>query len=380
VVAHNGATIFGGAERWTVRLLGHLQERGHRVLLLCRDESMAREVQSRGVEARVAHLGGHVALHEAWSFGRLLRRLRPDGLLLSTFKKVWLGGMGARLAGVPRVVARIGLSSDRPARRIVYRVAFRRWVHRIVTNSEEIRAGVLADLPEIPPERVATVYNGVDRPALRRAPGAVRAELGLAPEAPVVGAVARLAGQKRLDRLLRVVARLPDAVRCIVAGDGPDGPDLRELARSLGVEDRVRFLGHREDVGDVLDALDLFLLTSDREGMSNSMLEALAAGVPVVSTPVSGAREALDPLPDGRAPGQVVAAEVGALARAVDELLLAPGSAEIRATMTAAARARARTRFDWDDKVRRWEQLLARDVTSPVHQGISRAEAADPVP
>lgn len=377
VVAHNGAAIFGGAERWTVRLLAGLQSRGHRVLLLCRDERIAAEARRKGVDARVARLRGHVVLPDAWRLALLLRELRPDALLLSTFKKTWLGGMGARLAGVPRVVARIGLSSDRPARRFVYRIALTRFVDRVVANSDEIRAAVLEDLPGLDRRRVVTVYNGVEAPPRRREPGALRRELDLAPDVPVLGTVARLATQKRLDRLLRVVAELPPRAVCLVAGDGPERGALRELARELGLGERVRFLGHRDDVGDVLAALDVYVVTSDREGMSNSMLEALAAGVPVISTPVSGTAAALEPLPDGQHPGRVVSADVPSLARAVGELLADPVACR---AMGAAARERAHTRFDRKEELDRWERLLTRDVMADVGEQRAAAPApADPL-
>jgi len=369
IIAQNGSRIFGGGERFIVKLLVRLQARGHRVLFLCRDEFVASETERRGVEAQVFHVGGHVALHDAVRLGVFLHRASPDGLLLSSFNKVFLGGMAGRIGRVPRVVARFGLSSDRPARRFVYPIALRRWVDRIVVNSTMFRDGVRADLPGVDPEKIITIYNGVDVPERRRPAGAVRCELGIGPEAPVIGAVARLSRQKRLDRLLRVTAALPDDVTCLVAGHGPGEADLRELARSLGIESRVRFLGLRDDVGDVLDALDVYVITSATEGLSNSMLEALACGVPVISTPVSGASTALESLADGRIPGRIVEPEPGALTAAVAELLTDRG---LRERMSEAARARVRERFDWDDKLDRWEQLLTGDVMAPVGEGVTQ--------
>lgn len=380
LVAHNGAAIFGGAERWTVRLLAGLQGRGHRVLFLCRDEDIAARARARGVPARVAHLGGHVALHDAARLALQLRRLAPDGLLLGTFKKTWLGAMAAHGAGVPRVVARIGLSSDRPGRRWVYRVAFRRWIHRIVVNADGLRAGVLEDLPGIAPERVITLYNGVDGLESEPGPGSgtVRRALGISPETPVVGTVARLAEQKRLGRLLDAVARLPSEVHCVIAGDGPERSGLEARAARPDLADRVHILGHRDDVAAVLGALDLLVVTSDREGMSNSMLEALAAGVPVVSTDVSGADEALGPGPDGVPPGVVVPREAEAVAAAVSGLL---DDADLRRRMGEAGRRRVRERFDQRQKILAWETLLARDVEADVHEGpsaLQRRGAAHP--
>ena len=337
-----------------MRLLQRLQQRGHRVLFLCRDEGIAERARALGVPAEVAHLGGHVSLHHAARFAAQLRRHRPDALLLGTFKKTWLGALGARLARVPRVVARIGLATDLPGRSAFYRLAFGRWIDQVVVNAGELRGAVLASLPALNPERVVVIWNGVDALARTRPAGALRAELGIPAGAPVVGAVARLASQKRLELLLGAVARL-DGARCVLAGDGPEEEALRRTARKLGLGDRVTFLGHREAVGDVLDALDVFAVTSRTEGMSNAMLEALAAGVPVVSTPVSGAAEALEPLADGRRPGLVVEPDEGAWADVLGRLL---GDAEEREQMAGAARERAVARFAWEDKVARWEALL----------------------
>jgi glycosyltransferase involved in cell wall biosynthesis len=368
VVAHNGAAIFGGAERWTVRMLSRLQARGHRVVLLCRDPEIRDRVRERGVPAEVARLGGHASLHHALRFAARLRELRPDGLLLSTFKKTWLGAMGARLAGVPRVVARIGLSTDLPGRRGVYRVAFGRWIDRVVVNADELRRPVLEGIPGAAARKVVTVYNGVEPAPASRPPGAVREELGIPLGAPVVGTVARLAVQKRHDVLLRVAARLPEEVHVLLAGDGSERAALEALAGDLGISKRVHFAGMRDDVGDVLGALDLFLITSATEGMSNAMLEALGAGVPVVSTPVSGASEALDALEDGRRPGRIVACGEEAFAREVETLLKDP---EARRTMSGAALERARSRFSWEGRVDRWEALLTEDVNADVHEGPS---------
>ena len=368
LLAHNGARIFGGAERWTVRLLVRLQERGHRVLLLCQDEHVGERARSFGIEAEVARLGGHASLHDALSFSRALARHRPDGLLLGTFKKTWLGGLGAALARVPRVIARVGLSTDLPGRRAVYRLAFRRWMTRVVANADGIRRAVLADLPGLDPRRVITLYNGVEPPPRRREPGALRRALGLEAGTVVLGAVARLDGQKRLDRLVRTLALLPERVHCVLAGDGPERPGLESLARAAGLSGRVHFIGHTEDVGDVLDALDLFVVTSRSEGMSNAMLEALSAGVPVVSTPVSGAAEALDPLADGRRPGVVARPDEASLAAAVSELLADPSRL---GAMSDAARARALERFDAAEKTRKWEALLGGDTMAVAHEGPS---------
>ncbi|MSR36294.1 MAG: glycosyltransferase family 1 protein [Gemmatimonadetes bacterium] len=355
LVAHNGARVYGGAERYLVRLLRRLQDRGHRVVLLCRDETVAGPARALGVATEIGRVGGHASLHHAARLAAQLRRHRPDAVLLGTFKKTWLGAMGARLARVPRVVARIGLATDMPSRSVLYQVAFRRWIDRVVVNATDLTGPVWAALEGAAEERVVLIRNAVDAPARTLPAGALRRQLGIPAAAPVVGAVARLVRQKRLELLVRGAARL-EGVCCVIAGDGPERAPLERLAAELGIGERVRFLGHREAIGDVLDALDLFVVTSHVEGMSNAMLEALAAGVPVLSTPVSGAAEALEPLDDGRVPGEVVAASEEALAGRLRALL---GDPAALASMGAAARTRALERFAWPDALERWEAVLS---------------------
>jgi glycosyltransferase involved in cell wall biosynthesis len=294
-------------------------------------------------------LGGDAALHHAVRMARRLRALRPDVFLAGTFRKLFLASLAAHGARVPRVVARVGLETDTP-RSAKYRLALARWVDAVVVNASRIEA------PFARVKGGATViHNGVPVPPVRE-PGALRRELGIAPDAPVVGTVARLARQKRLDRLFETVALLPPETHCIVAGSGGWEARLRALAEELGIAQRVHLLGHRDDTGTVLDALDVFVTASDTEGLSNAMLEALASGVPVVSTPVSGADDALEPLADGRRPGVVTGWESAELAAAIRPLL---GDAALRARMGQAARERAEERFSYDGMLARWERVLS---------------------
>jgi glycosyltransferase involved in cell wall biosynthesis len=350
IIAHNGARVWGGAERAVSLLLAGLQQRGHRVLLLCNDPVVAGPARSFGIPAAILPLGGDLSVHHAAGLARRLTALQPDALLVGMFKKAWLAGLAGRMAGVPRVVARIGLETDVP-RNAKYRFAFRRLVDRVVVVSERMAApyaGLGARLTVIP--------NAVHAPARTAFPGAVRLSLGIALDGRCVGTVARLVPQKRLDRLLDAVARLPHDVHCILAGDGPLRGALRRQAAALGIGPRVHFLGHRADVADVLGALDVFVATSDREGMSNAMLEALAAEVPVVSTAVSGTDEALRPARDGTAPGVVVGFDAAAVAGAVRTLLDDEGR---RRAMGAAAGVRARGEFGVPRMLDAWERVLA---------------------
>jgi glycosyltransferase involved in cell wall biosynthesis len=351
IVAHNGARVWGGAERAVTLLLAGLQRRGHRVLLLCNDEVVARPARALGVQAELLPLGGDVSVHHAARLARRLRAQRPDVLLVGMFKKAWLAGLAGRIAGVPRTVVRVGLETDVP-RNAKYRLAFRRLVDHVVVVADRMRPAYAA----LGGERLSVIPNAVDPPARQHFPGAVRMSLGIPPEAFVIGSVARLVAQKRLDRLLDAVARLPGDVHCILAGDGPLRAVLERQAAAPELAGRVHLLGHRADVADVLGALDVFVATSDREGMSNAMLEALAAGVPVVSTQVSGTDEALRPGRNGVPPGVVVGFDAAAVASAVGEVL---EDADRRRAMAVAAGMRARETFGFPRVLDAWERVLA---------------------
>jgi len=349
LVAHNGAPIWGGAEQATVRLLAGLARRGHEALLLCNDPVVRDRARAAGVEAALLPLGGDLMLQHAVRLARALRVEGADTLLLTTYRKLWLGALAGRLAGV-RVVARVGLETDTP-RNAKYRLVLKRWVDVVVLNAAAMR-DAFETLPRGP--AVEIIPTGIE--PLRPGDGSgLRRALDIPADAFVAGTVARLAEQKRLDRLLGAAAALTPDIHVLVAGDGPERDALDALARELGLADRVHLPGHREDVASVLAALDVFVVSSDREGLSNAMLEALWAGVPVVSTPVSGARDALEPLADGRRPGRVVTFEAGAIADAVAELRADPG---LQAEMGAAARERARERFGEERMLDAWETLL----------------------
>jgi glycosyltransferase involved in cell wall biosynthesis len=351
VVAHNGSQFVGGAERATLKLLLGLRERGHDVRLFFAFDVVGRHAESVGIPAERALLGGDVILPHALRFAAQLRKHDPDALIIGTFKKMLLAGLAARLARVPRVVARIGLETDFPRTR-KYNFAIDHFVDAVVLKTGDMRDKYVEK--GIPPEKLAVIQAGVVLPPRKHADGELRRSLGIAPDARVIGALARLDVQKRLDRLVEVLPLLDGDVHLVVAGEGVERERLESQAARLGVAERVHLPGMREDVSDVLAALDVYAITSDREGTSNSMLEALAAGVPVVSTPVSGAVEALSGT-DDNAPGIVTGFDVGSISTALRAIL---DSAEKREQMSRAAIVRARTSFSFERMINEWESLL----------------------
>lgn len=166
----------------------------------------------------------------------------------------------------------------------------------MISVSDELRKSLIR---RIPPSKVITIHNGIDQDTVlsRLTTEEAKQRLGIPSDCAVVGTAGRLDPIKRLDLFVlaakEIVNDLPNA-RFVIAGDGPDALRLRALAASLGLSDRVLFLGHRGDVYDVMRAMDIFVVCSDHEGLPMALLETLYLGVPVVARPVGGITEVIE--------------------------------------------------------------------------------------
>jgi len=177
----------------------------------------------------------------------------------------------------------------------------------------------------IRPERACVVPNGIDPSAFAHPQGGpgLREAHRIPAEAPLVGSVGLLNDAKGHDLLLDAVAALPRRdVHVLLVGHGELEAALRAQAERLGLAPRVHFAGWRDEIGSTHDALDVFVLPSRWEGLSYALLEALAAGLPVISTRVNGSREVLQPGAGEPEAGLLVpVGDVGALAAALQQLL-----------------------------------------------------------
>jgi glycosyltransferase involved in cell wall biosynthesis len=224
---------------------------------------------------------------------RILRVERPDVIHTHNTQPLMDGTAGVLLTG------RIGIVHTDHGRQFPdkrrYMLAERwlsRRIYRVVGVSEDT-SRQLVRWEKIDPARVMTIPNGVDCGDRSGAEGKaeLRSRIGVGGAGPVIGAVGRLSEEKGVGWLLRampaVLAREP-AARLVVVGDGPEEPDLRALVSELGIGRSVTFLGPRGDVARLLAAFDVYVLPSLREGLPMAILEAMAAGLPVVASSVGG--------------------------------------------------------------------------------------------
>jgi glycosyltransferase involved in cell wall biosynthesis len=286
-----------------------------------------------------------------------------------------IGALAGRLARTPLVLAskRSLTGGDRQARR-AWRV-IGRTVDTIVVNAHALRAEAEAQGTRA---RWEMIPSGVDveRFRVHGAGAEAKAALGLDPRRPVVGTVGRLEERKGHEHFLeaaRVMLARANGLRpqVLIVGDGPLRARLVERAAALGIAPHVRFAGELEDVPGALAAMDVFVLPSRAEGMSNALLEAMAAGRPVVATAVGGTREVLEPTPAGLAVGVLVGPDdVEGLARATTDLLIETARA---AEIGAAAREAVAARFGARSMVARLERLWGERLAVRTGAGAERA-------
>lgn len=217
----------------------------------------------------------HTWLFAANAYGRLAAGRQPTMRLVVSERCVdsWKAGWQLRLD-----------------RRLIART------DRLIGNSQSVADFYIAQ--GFPAERVSVIHNGLDLPgrppslAERRA--ALLRELNLPDDARLVGFVGRLARQKRVSDLLWAIQLLRQADErsyLLLIGDGPERADLEQFAHDVECRAHVRFLGHRDDAADLMCLLDVFWLASDFEGLSNSLMEAMANGLPVVVSNIPPNRE-----------------------------------------------------------------------------------------
>lgn len=358
-------SMSGGAERLAIALaIGQDPERFDRTLCVTRappgdqpPDHVARaldEVRQAGVRLITLHRDGPLDL-AAWR--PLLARLHSEPVdVLHAHKfgsNVWGTLLGRRL-GVPVVVAHEHTWSfeGQPVRRMLDRHVVGRFADVVVTVSREDRRRMI-ELEGLDPSRVVFVPNGL--PAGAGPSGRdVRGPLGIGPEDPVVGCVTLLRPQKAIDVLIRAAALLAPEVpglRVLVTGDGPDQERLEALIAELGVGEVVTLLGLRDDVPDLLAAVDIAVSSSAWEGSPLAVLEYMEAGRAMVATRVGGVPDLIEDGVHGRL---VPPADPAALAAATAELLADPIRA---AEMGRRARERQRAEFSIDAMVGRIEEL-----------------------
>ena len=342
-----------GGERQVFRLIEGLRMAGHRAVLFCRPGSRcAEEATDRGIERITIPMRNHLALQAVPRLARHFRHVGVDVVHLHTGRATWLGGLAARAARLPALTTRRMDRPVQPGWRT--RLTYERLVQRVIAISPTVAADLIAG--GIARERVRVIPSAVEPAALQpKVPASItRTVLGAREDDHVLLALAALVPGKGIDLLVEALARLvSDGVRPLlwIAGSGPQAEELRARTAQLGLTGYVRFLGERDDAADLLAACDVFVTGSRDEGLGSAVLEALAAGCPVVATAVGGHRDVLQ---DGVSGLLVPPDDSAAFARALARILRDDA---LRARLAAAGPTRIASGFLAEQMVAAYDEV-----------------------
>lgn len=359
---------FRGGERTFLQLVTGLPRARYELAVACSPGGVFVErLHDLGVPVIAAEMRQRRRLDTVMGLVRELRKRRPH-IVHTQGRGDPFGRLAGWLARVPAIVSTTAMISSRYEvdelwRKALYRLidlTTDRMVDRyIVVNRASVAA--LTDRHRVPPARVAVIPNGIEleryEPDGQRR-GEWRRRLGVPEGAVLVGGVGRLTWQKGFPDLVKAVAALDDPdIWLVLAGDGPDWGDLRALAGGLNIAQRVVFAGFVEDVPGLLADLDLFVLSSHREGHPMVLLEAMAMGLPVVATDIPGVGDTITEGVDGRL---VSVGDVPALVETIRSLTR---DRETSARLGRNARRKIEQEYTVERMVRRtgvlYEQLLA---------------------
>jgi len=348
----------GGLENGLVNILNRCPPERYRHVIICLTSagSFANRITAPGVEVVQMHKRPGHDLRMYWRLLRLLRRLRPDILHTRNLAALEVQALGVFLPGTRRVHGEHGrdiFDLDGKNRKYTwFRKCMRLMVGHYIAVSRDLESWLVSSIG-VSRKRVSQIYNGVDADSFSGGEAKTVFPDGFLPsdKLPVIiGTVGRLAEVKdqalilkAIDILLRDFPR--DSLRCVIVGEGPMRSELESTIEKLGLNDVVWLAGESDNVAGFLNAMDIFVLPSLGEGISNTVLEAMAAGLPVVASDVGGNPELVEHDKTG------LCFPVGDEIQFAGCLSTLISNPERRRNMGHVARQRTERDFDWNRTV-----------------------------
>ena len=369
----------GGAERHVVGLGGAIVRAGYAVTVACSIAGpLTLPAQQAGLTVRplLSHLvKRRLSLVFAWRLARLVRQERFDLVHAHMYASAAASALATLATNVPLVLTEHSEARWRTGQaRWLSRRIYRRAAH-VIAVSNRIRRRLI-DEDGVPPTRITVIPNALS-PLPARDSDLALSVLAGEPAGPIVGLIARLQPEKGVTYFLEAAARVAQEVpeaRFVVVGDGPLRHELARLAEQLGIHERVHFLGFQVEAPALVGAFDVLVVPSLSEGTPLVILEAMAAGVPVVASAVGGIPEQIT---HGREGLLVRPGDSSAFGAAILSLLRNP---EWARRLGEAGRQRVADCFSHDRMVRQTEAVYRAALHRAHPNGLAPGEPALPTP
>jgi len=290
----------GGMENGIVNIANIINKDKFKLTICCLSHkgALANRIVDNGVSLICMDWKGGVDLNLFWSLAKIFRDIGADIVHTHGWLSFVYGAVASKLSGIKVLIngEHGTFNLDKTRRIIAYRL-LSLFVSKFLTVSLSLKAELKKTL-FIRDEKIVTIPNGVDaekfRPRSSEEIQTVKRSIGIPVTAKVIGSVGRLEPVKNYEMLIQAFQELYKEfprLYCIFIGEGSCRARLENLADSLGIKERVLFLGKMNEPQDALPVMDIFVLTSFSEGMSNTILEAMACSIPVVATNVGGNSE-----------------------------------------------------------------------------------------
>ena len=354
----------GGAERVLVNLANQFDHNRWQVHVVCLSEAGALASDlCEEVTLHTLHKKPGLDTRLFCQIHQLIRQISPDVINAHLWTaNTWL--RAANFKNIPIFITEH--SSDH------WKPRHYRWIDKILRYKTTRLIAVSQNVADyyrqkvgVSPKIIEVILNGIDISAYEKGDShKLRQELQLPSTTPLIGMVGRMVSAKNYPRLVEAIrqvkAIIPD-VKCVIAGDGPERPLIEKCIQEHQLNDTIFLLGTRTDVKDILAGLDLFTISSDREGHPLTALEAQVAGIPVVLTDVGGCKDAIVLNSDSNDihGGQIVPPSAEALANAYIHLLK---NEPLRKKMSEVSLQQASSQFSLERMIKDYDTLFLRAI------------------
>ncbi|NBC83783.1 MAG: glycosyltransferase [Bacteroidetes bacterium] len=294
IILFNTEKNWGGGEKWYADVYQMLEQNGHNTNVFTHTNSkLAEQLQKKRAPVCKVKIGNlsflnPIIIHK---LKQQFKLLRADAIILNLSSDLKTAGRAARKAGIKKIIYRRG--SAKPIKNSLFnRWLFKHIVTHIIANSQQTKKTILAENPHLfPKDKIKVIYNGIDEKQIL--PYASKRQ----GSSIILGNAGRLSPEKGHERLLKVARELKNMgfpFQLLIAGTGPLEKDLKVLRNRYGLKNHVRFEGFTHNFTGFLSSIDIFVLTSLYEGFGYVIIEAMAAGIPVIAFDIGTTTEIIE--------------------------------------------------------------------------------------